>query len=488
MHRSASRRARTARRRPTSSRRSSPAGRRRRSWAARGRTRRSRGWAAHRCRPATRSPSRTGRSCSVPTSRCWPTTPACSAADVPAAWRARLVVGAALLAVVGLVGVPLYRLGQTAVDGGTSSISRVRHAPGIAAAAWHTLMLAVVVPVAAVPLGAAIAVLLRRGDVPARRLLQVLVLAPLVVPQFVLGYSWTQAYSQAGFTDQLFGVHWAGLTGPVGVVVVLVVDAAPLSYLLTTAGLATRAQPDLARAARASGAGGWTTLRTVTLPLLRPVLAAATVLTLVATLETFAVPQVLGAPAGFSTLTTRIYADLSLASDPASFVDAVTLALGLVVVAAVILAPADVVLGPRLRTTRPAQPGGAVRTGRRTWYTVGAAALLGGYLLLTVGVPTLALVLASITRAVGVPATPGNWTLANFRTALDGPTLVAIGHSLQLAVAAAFALTLLGALLAALERHRSGRALGSLVILTFAIPGSTLAVGLLIAYGRWLSG
>ena len=101
--------------------------------------------------------------------------------------------------------------------------------------------------------GVATALLLRRPDVPARRLLQVLVLAPLVVPQFVLGYSWTQAYSQAGFTDQLLGLHWAGLTGPVGVVVVLVVDAAPLSYLLTTAGLATRAQPDLERAARASG-------------------------------------------------------------------------------------------------------------------------------------------------------------------------------------------------------------------------------------------
>lgn len=402
--------------------------------------------------------------------------------------RDRLVVGAALLAVVGLVGVPLYRLAQTVFEGGADSVSRVLHAPGFGTAAGHSLMLALVVPVFAVPLGAATALLLRRPDVPARRTLQVLVLAPLVVPQFVLGYSWTQAYSQAGFTDQLLGVHWAGLTGPVGVVVVLVVDAAPLSYLLTTAGLATRAQPDLERAARTSGAGGWTTLRTVTLPLLRPVLAAATVLTFVATLETFAVPQVLGAPAGFSTLTTRIYADLSLASDPASFVDAVTLALGLVLVAAVILAPADLVLGPRLRTTRSAQPAGAVRAAHRSRGVVGAAALLAGYLVLAVGVPTLALVLASITRAVGVPATPGNWTLDNFRTALDGPTLDAIGHSLQLAVAAACLLTLFGAMLAALERRRAGRALGSLVILTFAIPGSTLAVGLLIAYGRWLSG
>ena len=128
---------------------------------------------------------------------------------------------------------------------------------------------------------------------PGRRLLRVVVL-PLVVPQFVLGYSWTQAYGRAGFTDSLLGIHWDGLIGPAGIVVVLVVNTAPLSYLLAAAGLVTRAQPELEHAARASGATQWAALRTVTLPLLRPALAAAGVLTFVATLESFAVPQVLG--------------------------------------------------------------------------------------------------------------------------------------------------------------------------------------------------
>jgi iron(III) transport system permease protein len=38
------------------------------------------------------------------------------------------------------------------------------------------------------------------------------------------------------------------------------------------------------------------------------------------------------------------------------------------------------------------------------------------------------------------------------------------------------------------ERRRSGRAAASLLTLTLVLPGSTLAVALLIAYGRWLSG
>lgn len=407
----------------------------------------------------------------------------------PARLGERLVAAAALIAIVALVAVPLFSLCVAVLDDGGAAIPRVLRAPGLGTAAAHTLGLACVVPALAVPLGVAMALLLRRGDVPYRRLLRVLVVLPLIVPQFVLGYSWTQAYGRAGFTDSLLGIHWPGLTGPVGVAVVLVVDAAPLCYLLTAVGLATRAQPELERAAHLSGAGGWTSLRTVTLPLLRPVLAAEVVLVFVATLESFAVPQVLGAPAGFSTLTTRIYADLALSSDPESLLDAITLALGLVVLAAVILVPADLVLGPRLRTMRTAQPAGAQLAVPRSRRMVAPATLLVGYVVLAVGVPTLALVAASVTKAIGLPPTPGNWTLANFRQALDAPTVHAIGHSVELAALTAVLLTALGAVLAALDRRRrSGRALGSVALLTFAIPGSTLAVGLLIAYGRWLDG
>jgi len=41
---------------------------------------------------------------------------------------------------------------------------------------------------------------------------------------------------------------------------------------------------------------------------------------------------------------------------------------------------------------------------------------------------------------------------------------------------------------AALERGRRGRLLGAAVTLTLVLPGTTLAVGLLIAYGEWLGG
>jgi iron(III) transport system permease protein len=93
----------------------------------------------------------------------------------------------------------------------------------------------------------------------------------------------------------------------------------------------------------------------------------------------------------------------------------------------------------------------------------------------------------ALTPAIGRSPTPAHWSLSNFRTALSGQGLSGLAHSLILAVAAASILLALGLLVAVLDRRRGG-GIGSVVTLTFAVPGSALAVGMLLAYGRWLSG
>src|SRR3954449_11448814 len=244
---------------------------------------------------------------------------------------ARISAGAAVAALVAaLVVLPLLRLAQVVWQEGAGNLPRLLGSGGMGEAVRNTVLLAVAVTAAAVPVGLASALVLRRPDLPGRAFWRAAVLLPVVVPDFVLGYSWTQAYARAGFTDTLLGLSWAGLLGPVGVWLVLVGNAAPLVYLVVAVGLAARAEPDGERAARMSGADSPTTLVTVTLRLLLPAVAASAVLVFVLTLGTFAIPQVLGAPAGFETVTTRIYADLSIGGDPATFLEALTLALLLV--------------------------------------------------------------------------------------------------------------------------------------------------------------
>ncbi|MBA2457286.1 MAG: iron ABC transporter permease [Nocardioidaceae bacterium] len=405
----------------------------------------------------------------------------------PAGSSPRLLLALATGFVVILVLLPIAQLVETVLREGTGTSTLILSSPEVRTAAVNSVVLSVAVMLLAVPLGTAMALGLRRTDVPARAFWRVAVLLPVLVPEFVLGYSWTQAYGRAGFTDALVGVHWQGVLGPGGVLAVLVANTAPVAYLLAAVGLATRAEPDLERAAQASGAGGATVMRTITLPLLRPSIAAASVLVFVLSLQSFAVPQVMGAPAGFTTLTTTIYADLSFASDPLSFVEAVALALVLVLLTAAVVAPADAMLGPRLRVTRVAEPA-AAPLGRRPSTGRWVAAGLGGYLVVAVGLPLLALLSAAITRAVGLPPRPGNWTLDNFRLVIDQRSIEALGRSVALAVLAASLLVVIGACVALLEHRRFGRGMATLSILTLALPGSTLAVALLITYGRWLAG
>jgi iron(III) transport system permease protein len=402
---------------------------------------------------------------------------------------ARISAGAAVAALVAaLVVLPLLRLAQVVWREGAGNLPRLLGSGGMGEAVRNTVALAVAVTAAAVPIGVVLALVLRRPDLPGRAFWRAAVLLPVFVPDFVLGYSWTQAYARAGFTDTLLGWHWSGLLGPAGVWLVLVVNAAPLAYLVVAVGLAARAEPDLERAARVSGAGGTTALLTITLRLLLPAVMAASVLVFVLTLAAFAIPQVLGTPGGFSTVTTRIYAGLSIGGDPASFVQAVTLALLLVVVAAVCVAPADALLGSRLQVSRPAVAPGAPAIAGRPAVGRAMAAGLATYLVLSTALPLAALVLSSVTRAVGVPPTPANWSLAHFREVLTPRTVDALGRSLGLAVVAATLLVVLGGLIATVGRRRSGRAAATLLTLTLVLPGSTLAVALLITYGRWLGG
>ncbi len=402
--------------------------------------------------------------------------------------RLRQVVLSGVVAVaVLLVLLPILVMVRTVWKEGSGQLGNILTSPGLGVAVGNTLVLAVVVTALAVPIGALLALALRSPEVPGRRFWQFGVLLPVLVPDFVLGYSWVRAYGRAGFTDDLFGRYWQGVQGPAGVAAVVVVNAVPLCFLITAVGLAARAEPAVERAARISGADPLTVLRTITLPLMRPAILTAAALIFVLTLGTFAIPQVMGTPAGFTTITTRIYSNLARSSDPLSFIEAITLALLLVVIAVLVVTPADLLLGPRLRTTRVAISDSSAETGGRAarrW----AAGGIGAYLLVAAGVPLLALVATAVTKAVGVPPSPANWTLENFRlvaTARNGEALV---RSLLLAVSAASVLVLLGGAVASLERSRGGRRVATLVTLTVVLPGSTLAVGLLITYGRWLGG
>jgi len=390
----------------------------------------------------------------------------------------------ARLAAVGLIaaviGWPIARLFGVAFEGGVETVVATLAGQQATTAIWNSLWTGVVVAVLAVTTGTVAALLTERSALPGRRWLRAGLLLPLLVPPFVTAFGWARAFGPRGLTDQFIGIELPGLYGPLGIVVVLTVAATPLAYLIVAGALASRVEPDLERAARASGATWSEALRTVTLPLLRPALLSALVVVFVFAINAFGVPAVLGTPTGFTTITTRLYQDLVLSADPAAFVRATTMAATLVVVALVVVGSADALFVGR-GAARTALPAGSEPTGGRRV----VALALGGAIALATIVPLAALVLAALTRATGLDPVPANWTLDNFAAALDGRFLGGLAHSVVLAVAAATVVLVLGAVGVA-ARHGRSRVLGTAITLGFAVPGSALAVAVLLAYGGLL--
>ena len=386
-----------------------------------------------------------------------------------------------------VVAVPIVMLTSTSWVEGRGRLAEVLTEPGFGTAVAHSLALSAVVTGLAVPIGVTIALALRDPGLPGRAFWRAAVLVPLLIPDFVLGYSWLRAYARGGLTSELFGFVWNGVQGSSGVAVIVAVSAVPLVYLIITVGLATRAEPITERAAHASGATAVTVLRTITLPLLAPAIATSAVVVFVLTLGTFAVPQVIGTPAGFSTITTRIYADLTYSSDPQSFVDATTLAVLLVILTLVVVAPADFCSAngsscAALRRLTLDWPSGG-RLGRAL-KPLG----LGVYL-----IATYRLALAGAGQCGDHPSS----RRAVDAGQLDVGQLSRCAHAAHRSgtgpqppafpVAAASILLILGLITAALGRTRSGRGISVLITLTLVLPGSTVAIGMLLGYGRWLA-
>jgi iron(III) transport system permease protein len=410
-----------------------------------------------------------------------------AAAKATAAKAAAVALVAGLIAA--LVAVPLFSLARIAAGAGPTGIWRALSGPQTRVAILHTVALAATVTVLAVAAGTALALAIERRPGGSRLALRLGVAGPLVIPEFVLGFAWSQAYGPAGLSDRLAGLTMPGLFGPAGIIAVLTVYGLPLAYLAVTAGLAVRADPALERAARAAGAGGWTVLRTVTLPLLRIPLLAAAALVFVTAAGSFAVPQVLGTPAGFATMPTLVYNDLALSASPAAFTGLTVLALALVVLVLLALGPLDLWLARLRPSARPDVPltAGTART-PRTPVDHAVTVIVCAYATFAAAIPMLTLILTALTRGPGLPPVPANWTLANFGAGFSGGGGVALLRSTGLALAASILAPLLGAAVAGLARGRWRGPVATGVTLAYAIPGSALAVGIIIGYGRWLDG
>lgn len=161
-------------------------------------------------------------------------------------------------------------------------------------------------------LGTFLAWVVHRTDTPLARLVGVITLGRIIIPGILITVSWILLASPSiGILNHALEAL-TGVRGVLnvysfwGMVWVHSLEITPLAYLLLSAALQSM-DPRLEEASAVAGAGQWSTLRRVSLPLILPAVGAAVMLLMIYTVETFEVPLLLGGRAQVRVYTTEIY-------------------------------------------------------------------------------------------------------------------------------------------------------------------------------------
>ncbi len=360
----------------------------------------------------------------------------------------------------------------------------VRH-PVYRAGLLNAVGIAVVTTTLALAIAVPLAFASARWRFPGKGLAEALVLVPLIMPPFVGALGLRQVFGTYGVLNALFGtqVDWLGEYRFVAVCLLEALHLYPVLYLSLVANL-SRIDHRLLEAARSCGAGPWTRLWRITLPLLRPGLFAGGVIVFIWSLTELGTPLLLD----YHRVTpVQIYAGLAAART-----DAMPFALAVVLLALSALSYVGarwLVLG-RGRGWEAGSKAGGSGARQRDLGPGGAAGAWALYLavFLLAAMPHVAVGLIALTRDWYDSVLPSGATTAHLRAALAHPLVVpSIVNSLEYASLATALALVLGTFIAwTVIRWRppGARALDLLATVPLAIPGIILAFGYVALVAR----
>lgn len=395
--------------------------------------------------------------------------------------RALAPIAAALPVLVFAI-IPIALLVLRAVVAAEEALFDELLSPAGLAAVRHSIATSAGAAAFALAIGTPLAILLHRTDLPGRTQLAALFTLPTAIPPFIWGMGWvTLASPRAGYMNRAFDAELLNIYGAPGIAFVLGTAGMPLVLLAGQAALA-RIDSSLEEAARISGATPLRAVLTATLPLALPSLLAGAGLVFLFAASAFGVPYLLGASASppTTTLTVRIVQLLQ----GGGMSGAMGLAAALLVLATVVLG-VNQWLGRFGRVRLASGKGVSIRPialGR--WRPILAGTAWSVAIILVV-LPLLAIALTSFQRTFGAALT--DLTLAHWQqTFSDARTLHAAGWSLSLALGAGVVVALLGLAISLVRHHggRAGRAIETLSVWPYAVPGTVLALALIVAFSR----
>lgn len=361
----------------------------------------------------------------------------------------------------------------------------------------NSLEVSSIATVGATVIGATLAWLMVRTDIPGKRFFRTALTIPYLIPPFIGAIAWVNLLGPVGYLNKIY-MALTGATGPMfsiygkwGIVLVMMLYGYPIPYMVLIGPL-ERMNAALEEAGRMSGAGVMRVMRDITLPLMGPSIGAGALLLFMSLLANFGIPAVIGFPASYSLLTTRIYSTIINYGVADNLKIAAALSMFLAVLSFGGMAVQAWLLRKGSFTTVTGQSTQPQLVQLYRWRKP-AAFVVGFFLIISTVAPLGAILLSSLIRAVGVDLTWSNLTLKHFQNVLFGIPAVprAIWNSVWLAAVAATVVAALGAGLAYMIvklKIRGGKLLDALISVPYIVPGTVVALAFILAFIKPIAG
>jgi len=359
----------------------------------------------------------------------------------------------------------------------------------------NTIVFALGSSVVALLIGGALAWVTERTRTPGRRLIYFINMVPLVLPGILVAMAWVILLSPKVGIVNLFFSYLLNLKKPLfnvysmgGMVWIQGIHWAPFAFI-TLSGAFRSMNPDLEEAATTAGAGVWSTLRLVTLPINLPALFSLSLILFIRGIESFVIPAVIGIPAGIDVVTSKIYEAVAK-SYPRDFGLASTYSVGLMVITVIGLffyyrathesSEFATITGKGYRAR-------LIDVGRWRYLTAG---LYLFYFIAAVGLPLAMLLWVSLTPYT-MPislSNLGKMTLANYVEVFKYPGgTSAVMNTIVLSALASLVIVVLGITVSFIVvklKVRGARILDALGTFPLAFPGTVVGVALATVYLR----
>lgn len=381
------------------------------------------------------------------------------------------------------------------VDGKFNSMDfyKVLTEPETFQALINSLIIASMTTVGSTIVGTFFAWLVTRTDLPYKTFMKSLFLVPFMLPSFIGALAWKMLLSpHAGYINKWFMATF-NTTEPLfniytyhGISCVEVMYLFPFVFI-QVCGALERMDPTLEESARISGAGLFTITRKITIPLVLPSIMSGALLIMLYSMAHFGTVAVLGIEQGIYNIPTLIYEKIhESAGSFASIRTGTVLATVLIVSAACIIWAQQKVLSKgqyQIIGGKSFRPMELKLRGLRYPLLFFCLAYIGFTILL----PTMVIFMVGGVETYGLPLTWENLSLDNYKYILFeyDVTRDAIFNSVTLGLAAAFITMFAGVMISYVIVKMKVRGKGILEflgMLPFSVPGSVIALGVILAW------